>query len=242
MRSTTPRIGFICPPGHEMFGPVASRLEERGFDVVFFEPGVELPPERLDTLDLLVNKKVRWESLHALEYAYRNDIPAWNDYVVTTLFLNRLSQLGALAAVGFSVPSVHPEKPDGEYVAKGFLDIHEEPTLNGDGAFFEPLLPFDGIDRKYYAVDDGETVHTAVTRFESKLFGERSFRGRGTVDPAVEACIERLLRFTGARALGVDVVLVDGDPHAVDVNPATSFRRTGLGDALVDSIVDATGE
>jgi hypothetical protein len=235
------RIGLICPPDHEMFDPVADRLRDRGFDVVFFEPAVELEPARLDELDLLVNKKVRWASLHALEYAYRNGIPAWNDYVVTTVFLNRLSQLGALSAVGFPVPSVHPEKPEGDYVAKGFLDIHEEPTLNGEGDLYQPLLEFDGVDDKYYAVDDGDEVHTAVTRFDSKLYGNREFLGRGDVEPTVEARIRKLLRFTGARALGVDVVTVDGEPHAIDVNPATSFRRTGLEGALAESIATAAG-
>ncbi|MFC7133208.1 MULTISPECIES: histidine kinase [Salinibaculum] len=239
MTAPKPRIGLICPADHEMFGPVADRLRDRGYAVEFLEPGVELSTDRLDALDLLVNKKVRWESLHALEYAHRNGIPAWNGYVASMVFFNRLSQLGALAAVGFQVPDVHPDKPDGDFVAKGFLDIHEEPTLNGDGDFYQPLLDFDGIDHKYYAVDDGKTVQTAVTRFESKLFGERAFLGRGTPDPAVERRLARLLRFSGARALGVDVVEVDGESHAVDVNPATSFRRTGLEAALVESIASA---
>ena len=155
------------------------------------------------------------------------------------VFLNRLSQLAALTVVGFPVPEVLAEQPDGEYVAKGFLDIHEEPTLNGEGDLYQPLLEFDGTDHKYYAVDDGTEVHMAVTEFTSKLFGEREFLGRGSVDASVERRIRRLLRFTGARALGVDVVQVNGEPHAIDVNPATSFRRTGLEDALVESIVDA---
>jgi hypothetical protein len=238
MPQSSARIGLLCPPDHEMFGPVADRLRDRGFDVAFFEPGVELATERLDSLDVLVNKKVRWASLHALEYAYHEGIAAWNDYVVTTIFLNRLSQLGALAAVGFRVPSVHPSPPDDEHVAKGFLDIHEDPTLNGEGELYQPLLDFDGIDRKYYAVDDGETVQVAVTRFESKLYGEREFLGRGEVDPVVADRIRELLAFTGARGIGVDVVEVDGEPYAVDANPATSFRRTGLEDALVDSIAN----
>ena len=234
-----PRIGIICPPDHDTFGPVATRLRERGFSVAFLEPGVELAAARLDRLDLLVNKKVRWASLHALQYAYRNGVAAWNDYVVSTIFLNRLSQLGALAAAGFDVPPVRTDKPDGDYVAKHFLDIHDEPTLNGEGDFYQPVLDFDGVDRKYYAVDDGQTVHTAVVEFESKLYGERQYLGRGTPDPAVERPIERLLRFTGARALGIDVVRVDGDPYAVDVNPATSFRRTDLEGPLADSITTA---
>jgi len=239
METDVRRIGIICPPDHDVFGPVASRLRDRGFDVDFLEPGVEIGSDALDELDLLVNKKVRWESLDALEYAHRNGIAAWNDYVASMVFLNRLSQLAALEAVGFDVPSVSPERPATEHVAKGFMDVHQDPTLNGDGDFYQPLLPFDGTDHKYYAVDDGSEVRMAVARFESKLFGEREFVGRGRVDPAVGERIERLLRFTGASALGVDVIEVDGQPHAVDVNPATSFRRTGLEDALVDSIATA---
>lgn len=235
-----PRIGLICPPDHAMFGPVAERLRDRGFDVAFLPVGVALGPDRLDDLALLVNKKVRWASIDALAYAHRNGIRAWNDYVATTVFLNRLSQLGALSAVGFAVPDVLTEPPDGDHVAKGFLDVHADPTLNGEGDLYQPLLDFDGVDHKYYAVDDGREVHTAVTRFESKLFGDREYLGPGEVDPTVAARLRRLLRFTGARALGVDVVSVDGEPHAVDVNPATSFRRTGLERALADSIADAT--
>lgn len=239
MSAAQQRIGLICPPNHEMFGPVAERLRGRGFAVEFFEPGVELSPTRLDELDLLVNKKVRWASIRALEYAHRTGIAAWNDYTTSIVFLNRLSQVGALSAVGFSVPEVLAEKPDGDYVAKDFLDIGNDPSLNGEGDFYQPLLEFDGTDHKYYAVDDGEQIHTAVTRFDSKLFGEREFLGRGEVDAAVETSIRRLMRFTGARGIGVDVVEVAGEPYAIDVNPATSFRRTGLEDALVDSLAAA---
>ncbi|MEA5389614.1 hypothetical protein VB779_23060 [Haloarculaceae archaeon H-GB11] len=113
------RIGFICPPEHEMFGPIASKLHDRGYDVTFLEPGVEVATDRLDDLDLLVNKKVRWASVHALEYAYRNRIPAWNDYVATTIFLNRLSQLLSLSVAGFSVPEVLSHEPEGTTSPRG---------------------------------------------------------------------------------------------------------------------------
>ena len=236
MPSGHPLISVVCRPGHDVFGPVAERLRERGFAVEFLEPGVEVPRERIEAADLLVNKKIRWESLDALEYAHRIGVPAWNDYVATSLFVNRLSQVAALRAVGFDVPEITDDPPEGEYVAKGFFDVQEAPTLNGEGDFYQPRLEFDGVDEKYYAVDDGTTVHAAVVRFESKLLGERRHLGRGEVDPAVARRIERLLDFAGASALGVDVVSVDGRTYAVDVNPATSFRRTGLTDVVVDSI------
>lgn len=233
------RVGMICPPDHEMFGVVADRLGERGFAVEFIEPGVPLPPERIDTFDLLVNKKVRWESLRALAYAHRTGVPAWNAYVPTTLLLNRLSQLSVLGLAGFAVPELLAEPPDGEYVAKGLFDVHDEPRVGGEGAIYQPLLPTDGVDHKYYAVDDGERVRLAVVRFESKLFGERRHLGRGEVDERVTGPLRRLLRLTGARGVGVDVVYVDRAPVAVDANPATSFRRTGLEGALADSVAAA---
>jgi hypothetical protein len=239
MHAEQTTVGIICPPDHEVFGTVADRLRERGVAVRFLAPGEAVPPERLDALDVLVNKKVRWASLDALEYAHRAGIPAWNDYVATSVFLNRLSQVRALAAAGFAVPAVRDTKPDGDYVAKDFLDVHSEPTLNGEGDLYQPLLDFEGVDHKYYAVDDGEAVRVAAVRFRSKLFGDRECLGRGEVDPDVAASLRRLLAFTGARGLGVDVVYAEGVPHAVDANPATSFRRTGLTGALVDSVLAA---
>ena len=233
-------LGLICPSDHAVFGPVARRLCERGVTVEFFDPGVNVEPERLADLDLLVNKKVRWASIRALEDAYRAGVPAWNDYVATMLCLNRLSQLRALAVAGFAVPDVRVDRPARPYVAKDFLDF-EGPRLNGEGDFYQPLLDFDGIDHKYYAVDDGETVRTAVVRFRSKLFGERERLGQGTVDPRVHTRLERLLQFTGARGLGVDVVEVGDEPYAIDANPATSFKHTGLDEALVDSLATAAG-
>jgi len=224
-----------------MFGPVADRLRERGFETVFLEPGTALAPERIDALDLLVNKKVRWESLRALAYAHGAGVPAWNGYVPTALLLNRLSQLSALELSGFSVPELLAEPPEGEYVAKGLYDVHDEPRVGGEGGIYQPLLATDGVDHKYYAVDDGERVRVAVVRFESKLRGERRHLGPGEVDDRVAGPLRRLLRFTGARGVGVDVVYADG-PVAVDANPATSFRRTGLEGALVDSLAAAAGD
>lgn len=230
------RIGLICHPDHEVFSVVATLLRDRDHQVEFFEPGTEIPPSRLESLDVLVNKKIRWESLHALEYAHRNDVTTWNGYIPTVLFVNRLSQLAALEMAGFETPDTLPEPPSGEYVGRSFLDIQTEPTISGDGDLFQPLLDTDRVDRKYYAVLDGTTMQTVAVEFKSKLFGEREFLGRIDVDPTIEARIERLFDFSGARGLGVDVIEVGGESIAVDVNPATSFRRTGLEAAIADSI------
>ena len=234
------RIGIITRPDHEVFGPVAERLRDRGHAVTFIEPGTEVSPDHLDALDLLVNKKIRWESIRALEYAHRNGIATWNGYLPTTIFVNRLSQLAALSAVGFRTPETHVEPPAGPYVGKAFLDIQNEPSLNESGDFYQPLLETDHVDRKCYAVDDGRTIQTAVVEFRSKLYGDREYLGSGSIARSTEDRIGRLLRFTGARGLGVDFVDVDGRPYAIDVNPATSFRRTGLESAIADSIAAAS--
>lgn len=229
-------VGFICSPEHTVFGQVAAELQRRGLRVTFFEPGVVLATDQLADLDLLVNKKPRFESVRALDDAERLGVAAWNDHAATRLFINRLSHLGALEAVGFTVPETHLTSPDGEYVAKRFFDVENTPELNGEGDLYQSLLAFDGVDHKYYAVDDGERIHTAVTLVESKLLGDHTYLGHGTVDPLVAERIRRLLEQTGARALGVDVVYANDEPIAIDANVATSFRYAGLEEQLVDSI------
>jgi hypothetical protein len=236
MERPSGRIGIICQSDHEVFGTVASELTARGHDVEFLPVGRDLAAATLDALDVLVNKKVRWESIHALEYAHRNDVSTWNGYVPSMLFFNRLSQLSALETAGFEVPAVHATPPGGDYVAKEFLDVKNEPELNGDGDFYQPLLDTDHLDYKYYAVDDGDSVHAAVVVFRSKLYGERAFIRRGDVDEGIQRKLERLLEFTGARGVGVDVVYTDDRPVAIDANPATSFRRTDLTPAITESI------
>jgi glutathione synthase/RimK-type ligase-like ATP-grasp enzyme len=232
-------IGIISYPSHEVFGRVATRLRDRGCAVTFLDPDREHPPEHLDELGILVNKKIRWESLHALEYAHRNGIPTWNGFVPTVVFTNRLSQLAAFEAVGFDVPETLVEEPAGDHVGKGILAIDNEPVLNGSGDFYQPLLETDGVDRKYYAVDDGSTVHTTALKVRSKLTEDGGFVGEATVREDVQEKIVRLMRFTGARALGVDVIEVGERPVAVDANPAGSFRHTGFEATIADSILDA---
>jgi len=185
---------------------------------------------------VLVNKKIRWESFQALEYAYRTGTPTWTGYVPTRLFTDRLAELVALEAVGFRVPTVHTEPPAGDYVAKEFFDIHDSPVLGGEGDFFEPIVGSSDVDEKYYAVDDGDRVHVSVVRYSSKLYGDRELLGRVDPDPEVEAKIRNLLKFARARALGVDVVPDPDGAFAIDVNPATSYRHTALELQLADSI------
>lgn len=231
-------IGLICDPGHEVFTRVASRLEQRDFQVEFFEPGCRLAPETIDGLGLLANKKVDPESFRALRYAAQHGIPTWNGY--TTVILGaRLIGLKALETVGFRVPRTSLVKPDGDYVAKTLFDWHYEadPELNGEGAVYQELIPTAPIDDKYYGVDTGAEIHVGVLRSTSKLYGRKEPLELIDPDPTVASTVRRLMTLTDSQAIGVDIVWSNGEPYAVDVNPAMSFRHAEMEAELADSMV-----
>lgn len=239
--SDAPQVGIIASPDHEVFGEVARRLEAVGVDVVFFPPGVPVPDEWLRGLSLLVNKKVRWPSFDALRRAEALGIPTWNDHDASLLLANRLSALATLRTAGFEVPPVTFDPPSGDYVSKAFFDMGNEPAVNRPGDFYQPLLPGVQFDLKYYAVDDGTTVHVACVLVSPKLEGEKVVFGRIEPDPAVVDRLRGLVRDLSVRSLGVDLVGTEGRLVAVDCNVAPSFREAGLEGPLVDSILTAAG-
>lgn len=232
-------VGIICNDDHHTFRSVADRLQSLGYDAEFFEPGVDLLPPDLDRLALLVNTEADPASFRALRYAESHGVPTWNG---TTAFLleARLVGKNALEAAGFRVPSTHFERPAGPYVAKELFDWQTGavPTIGGESDFYEPLLDAEPFDFEYYVVDDGFTRHVRSVLARSKLYGEHVCLGPVEPDPELVPKLERLLTLTDARALGVDVVIADGESYAVDVSPAPSFREAELVDVLVDSIVD----
>ena len=77
--------------------------------------------------------------------------------------------------MGFLTPELTFEKPDGEYVAKGYYIWNDEPELNGEGDFYQELIPTEPVDYKYYAVNDGSQIHVAGRRVTSKLYAEKQF-------------------------------------------------------------------
>lgn len=232
-------VGLICRPDHHTFGPVADRLERLGYGVEFFAPGVDLLPAEIDALGLLLNKVVDPASFRALRYADRTGVPTWNGTVAHFLAA-RLVGFTALEAAGFDVPPISFDPPDGPYVAKELFDWKggAYPTVGGEGDFYQKLVAADPFDFKYYAVDDGLTVHVACVLSRSKLHGEKELIGPVTPDPAVVTKLTHLLRLVDARALGVDIVIADGENYAVDVNPAMSFEGADMVDVVVDSVVD----
>ena len=232
-----PRVGFICNADHDVFGAVADRLQRDDIDVRFFEPGTTVPESAIEDLSLLLNKKVAPESFRALAAADQRGVPTWNGSGTAQLGV-RLAGYHALAQVGCRVPETTFVPPEGEYVAKTFVDWHYEPdpVCNGEGDLYQPLLATTGIDHKYYAVDTGDAVDVRVLRTTSKLGGEKEPLGLDDPDPTLAAAVRRLLRVTESQALGVDFVETDDGFWAVDVNPAMSFRHAAMEAHLAASV------
>ncbi|WP_276258218.1 ATP-grasp domain-containing protein [Haloglomus litoreum] len=230
------RVGIICRPHHHVFETVGRRLDRRGHQVTYFEPERELPRSAIEELSLLVCKKVRPASVRALKAAERAGVATWNGLLSTTILASRLVMLEALSAVGFRVPPVTFEPPEGPYVAKPLFSWDGDPEIGGSGGFYQPLLDTDGRDRKCYLVDDGRALHAATVVCSSKLFGEkRVLDHESTPDRDVDR-MAQLLSLADTEAIGVDVIEADGRRYAVDCNAAPSFRQAGLESALTDSI------
>lgn len=230
-------IGILCADDQPVFAAAADLLRDAGYTVRFFDPRSDIPVDRIDALSLLVNKQVFPHVLPTLWDVRRAGIPLWNNLPATIAFSSRLIGLKALEEVGFLVPPVTFEKPEGEYVAKDYYIWNGDPELNGEGDFYQKLIPTEPIDYKYYAVDNGKQVHTKGRRVTSKLYGPKRFLGRIRDRPRLTSRLRNLVERTGLGGLGVDFVKDDDDRFwAVDVNLAAGYRNTGLESAISDSI------
>ncbi|USZ67021.1 hypothetical protein NGM10_09795 [Halorussus salilacus] len=230
-------IGILVDDEQPVFSTVAERLRNAGNRVRFLDPRSELPSSRVDDLSLIVNKQVFPVTLPALRYARRTETAVWNNVTATVALSSRLVGLNALEAVGFRTPPVTFEKPDGEYVAKDWHVWDGAPELNGEGDFYQELIPTEPVDYKYYAVSDGERTWTAGRRVTSKLYGPKRFLGRARTRPALASRLRRLVERLDLRGVGVDFIRDHEDRFwAVDVNLAAGYRDTGLETALFESI------
>jgi hypothetical protein len=232
------RIGFICKPDHDVFRPLATRLEEAGATVEFFQSASVVDAAALERLSLLVNKKVEPSSFGLLARAERSGLATWNGYPTVLLGL-RMVGYRALERAGFPVPPVSTEKPDQEYIAKSLADYHGQPPpeRNGEGDIYQVFLDATPVDYKYYAVDTGSAIAVKVFRTTPKLDGDPRVRNRCDADPLVATRLRRLLRAVDAQALGVDCRKSRQQYYAVDVNPAMSFRNTAMENALYESLL-----
>lgn len=230
-------IGILCATNQPVFTNVAGRLRNAGHTVRFFEPRSGLSSSYVDDLSLIVNKQVFPVTLPALRYARRTGTPVWNNLTATIALSSRLVGLNALDSVGFRTPAVTLEKPDGEYVAKDYYVWDGAPELNGQGDFYQKLIPTEPVDYKYYAVSDGERTWTAGRRVTSKLYAPKRFLGRARARPTLTSRLRQLVERIELRGVGVDFVKDDEDRFwAVDVNLAAGYRNTGLETALFESI------
>ncbi|WP_236044532.1 hypothetical protein [Haloarcula salinisoli] len=231
-------IGILCQKSKPVFSDVAERLRNAGFQVRFFHPQSPLSPDHITGLSLIVNKKTLPSALPTLRHARRTGTALWNNLQALILFSSRLVGLRALSEMGFLTPAVTFEKPDGEYVAKGYYIWNDEPELNGEGDFYQELIPTEPVDYKYYAVNDGSKIHVAGRRVTSKLYGEKRFLSQLEPRPTLVASLRKLVERFDLRGVGVDLVRDDEDQYwAVDVNLAAGYRDTGLEPALTDSII-----
>lgn len=230
-------IGILCDADQPVFTAVAERLREAGYTVRFFDPRSEISTAHIDDLSLLVNKQVFPVTLPALSYARRTGTPLWNDLPVTIAFSSRLIGLRALEEVGFRTPTVTFEKPTGEYVAKDYDIWSGEPELNGEGDFYQELIPTEPVDYKYYAVNDGERIQVAGRCVTSKLYGPKRFLSQARVRPKLTDRLRELVERADLQGVGIDFVKDDEDRFwAVDVNLAAGYRNTGLEPAIFQSI------
>jgi hypothetical protein len=230
------RIGITVEPDHPVFGVVCDRLSARGYAVEYFDGDTPIPADDLRDLSLFVVKHTRPESIRALIAAERLGVSTWNSATGVQACATRFSQLCSLSGVGFAVPSASREKPAGEYVSKPLYHWGPPPEVNGEGDCYEELLDAEPVDSKYYVVDDGRTHQAVVLRTASKLYTEKRVLGEAAPEPAHVDRIVALMDELGMRGLGVDLVSVEDDWYAVDLNPCPGFTETGLEDALVASI------
>lgn len=232
------RIGLLCKDDQPVFTTVAERLRDAGLAVEFFDPRTELSSAQIDDLSLVVNKQVFPQMFPALRYARQTGTPLWNNLPATIAFASRLVGLTALETVGFRTPPVRFEKPEGEYVAKDYFIWNSDPELNGEGDFYQELVPTKPVDYKYYAVHDGTRIQTAGRRVTSKLYGEKRFLSQARTRPKLTSRLRHLVERADLRGVGVDFVKdAQNRFWAVDVNLAAGYRNTGLEPALYESII-----
>jgi hypothetical protein len=231
------QIGILCSDGQPVFTAVANYLRNAGHTVRFFDPRSKLSPGHVDDLDLLVNKQVFPLNLPALRYARQTGTPLWNNLVATIALSSRLIGLRALEAVGFRTPRISFKKPEFPYVAKPYYVWYGDVELNGEGEFYQELIPTDPVDYKYYALNGGARVQTAAKRVTSKLYGPKRFLNQVHPRPTLTRRLRRLVNRLDLQGVGVDFVK-DGEGRfwAVDVNFAAGYRDSGLESALCESI------
>ena len=233
-------IGFVCDPDHPAFGPVARRLTARGFEVEFFRPDGRVAPADVARLSALASGVVHPTAFAALRYADGEGIPTWNDWTAVAVLSARLVTLSALDAVGCRVPDVRFDGPHEGYVP-AYRHAWEGPTTLDDTApFYVEAVGNDGVDYRYYAVDDGRETHMRALSVRTAVADDDPLLERAEVNVSLAAGVRELLDVLDARALAVDFTRDDEAFYAVRATPTPTFTRAGMDRRVADSVASLT--
>ena len=234
-------IGFVCDPDHPAFRPVAQRLAARGFGVEFLRPADPISAADVDCLGALVGGVVHPTAFAALRYAADAAVPTWNDVTAMTTLSARLVTLEALESVGCRVPTVRFDGPRSGFVA-GYRYAWEGPIRLDDSApFYVESLGTDGVDHRYYAVDDGRETHIRAVRLRTAIADDERLLERADVDVSLAASVRELLDILDARAVAVDFTRgEDGEFYAIRATPTPTFTGAGMDRRVADSIASLT--
>jgi len=234
-------IGFICDPAHPVFRPVAQRLAARGFEIEFLRPTDDIGAGDIDALAALASGVVHPTAFAALRYADETGVPTWNGFLVSTVLSARLVTLEALSSVGCRVPSVRFDGPSEGYVP-GYRYAWDGPTeLDEPAPFYVEAVGADGVDHRYYAVDDGRETHMRALAVRASVSDDAPLLKRTDVDVALAAAVRELLDVFGARGTAVDFTRgEDGEFYAVRATPTPTFTGTGMDRRVADSVASLT--
>jgi len=234
-------IGVICEPDDTVFGRAAERLAARGFGVEFFPPGEPIRPGDIDALDALANSAVCRQSFAALSYADRNGVETWNGFFPTTALSCRLIVLNALERIGYRVPEITFERPDGDHVAKSRFRWNGSAGVDGDPEFYQEAIGAESAIERYYALDDGVETHLQALTVRTELTQQGPLLEETEVRVQLATRIRELLDGFDARAIGVDFVIDEhGECYAVDMTPVPGFEGAGMDRRLADSLASLT--
>jgi hypothetical protein len=234
-------IGVICEPDDAVFGRAAERLAARGFDVEFLRPGEPIRPDDIDALDALANSAVCRQSFAALSYADRNGVETWNGFFPTTALSCRLVVLNALEQIGYRVPEIAFERPEGEFVGRSRFRWNGPTGVAAEPAFYQEAVAAEPAVERYYALDDGVETHLQALTVRTALTEKGPLLEETKVRVQLATRIRELLDRFDARAIGVDFVVDEHDEcHAVDINPVPSFDGAGMDRRLADSLASLT--
>lgn len=205
-------------------------------------------PEGLAEVDLIVHRGLQPEALATVQALERAGIPVCNPPAATELARNRLGLAVLLKKARLPVPLTttaatweearvtatmlsviktvgEADGRGGQVIAGTCADLPAEKPFAGP-YLVQPFVPNEGVDRKLYVA--GRAVRGLLK--PSPLHHTHVTTGTPFAPDAVlTALAQQVGEVVGLELYGVDVLLGEGGPVVVDVNPFPGFR--GVKDA-----------